>query len=281
MDYRRNVLPPLVALTLSAALHGGIAWMPRPARQPDRPDPLPVVVEYLPSPGQAGATHREAPGTRQEAAPPAAVPRQPQHRPEPLPAPPPPDPVAAAPEPPPDPADPPDPDDPADGPEGPAPAEPAPPAADLPVPEAAPAPHPFPAPRPQLAWSDLLPRAADLRPAADLPDPAGAGVREATLALGESDVRYRGYLEQVQAAIDRTWRWKEALLAAGGPGRVLLRFTLGRGEVEEVQVAESSGSPILDREAVEAVRRAPLPSFPRHWTIERLHLFAEFAYRLE
>jgi protein TonB len=126
-----------------------------------------------------------------------------------------------------------------------------------------------------------MPRAADVRPTAALPDPAGEGVREATLALGEVDVRYRGYLDQVRSSIDRTWRWKEALLAAGGGGRVLLRFTLGQGAVEEVQVAESSGSPILDREAVEAVRRAPLPPFPHHWTIERLHLFAEFAYRLE
>ncbi|MEW6490741.1 MAG: TonB family protein [Thermodesulfobacteriota bacterium] len=280
MDYRRNVLPPILALALSAALHGGIAWTPRPAREADRPDPLPVVVEYLPTPGQGGGTPLEASGVQEEAAPPAAVPVEPTRRPETLPSPGPPDPVAAAPEPaPPTPA----------APDGPAPPEPAPPpaaalppaAAPLPAPEAAPEPPAAPAPPPQLAWTDLMPRAADLRPTAALPDPAGEGVREATLALGEADVRYRGYLEQVQASIDRTWRWKEALLAAGGGGRVLLRFTLGQGAAEEVQVAESSGSPILDREAVEAVRRAPLPPFPRHWTIERLHLFAEFAYRLE
>lgn len=274
MDYRRNVLPPLLALALSAALHGGIgSWNPRLAREAEKPDPLPVVVEYLPSPGQGGGEPLEAPEVQEEAAPAAPVPVEPQRRPELLLAPPPPDSVAAAPEPtPPAPAAPDAPDESAP----PAAATLPPAAAPLPASKAAPDPPP-----PQLAWTDLMPRAADLRSTAALPDPAGAGVREATLRLGETDIRYRGYLDQVESSIDLTWRWKEAFLAAGVGGRVLLRLTLGQGAVEEIQVAETSGNPILDREAVEAVRRAPLPPFPRHWTIERLHLFAEFAYRLE
>jgi protein TonB len=103
-----------------------------------------------------------------------------------------------------------------------------------------------------------------------------------TLTLGNTDVRYRGYLNQVQASIDRSWRWREALLAAGTAGQVLVRFSLGPdGQVEDVGVVESSGSPVLDREAADAVKRAPIPEFPRHWRLQRLNLFAQFAYRME
>lgn len=276
MDYRRNVLPPVLALALSAALHAGLgSWNPRLAREAEQPDPLPVVVEYLPTPGEGGGAPPEAPGAGESpgpAAPPTAQ-RGPEPRPEPEPEP---TPVAAASEPA---AVPPAEQAPLE------PAPPAPPAAPSTPPASAPDPAPAETPpASQVAWADLMPRASDVRPrtTTSLPDPAGEGVREATLTLGEADVRYKGYLEQVQASIDRTWRWKEALLAARGGGKVLLRFTLGAGgAVEEIGVVESSGNPILDREAVEAVRRAPLPSLPSHWTIERLHLFAEFAYRLE
>jgi TonB family protein len=115
-----------------------------------------------------------------------------------------------------------------------------------------------------------------------LPDPAGGDAREATLTLGDTDVRYKGYLASVRVAIDRSWLWKEAIMAAGRGGRVLVRFTLeAEGRVADVEVSETSGSPILDREATQTVARAPFPPFPSHWTIERLNLFAQFSYRLE
>ncbi len=114
------------------------------------------------------------------------------------------------------------------------------------------------------------------------PDPAGENAREASVALGERDVRYRSYLDRVQESIDGSWRWREALLAAGRSGSVVLRFTLtSRGATEDVEVDRTSGNPILDAEAMKAVRRSPLPAFPVHWTIIRLHLLAQFDYRLE
>ncbi len=124
-----------------------------------------------------------------------------------------------------------------------------------------------------------MPRAAELQALA-APD---RGAREATLALEATDERYRGYLDRVRSAVDGSWRgWREALLAAGRGGRVVVRVSLRPGgQVDEVQVIESSGSPILDQEAVASVRRSPLPPFPAHWTLERLHLVAQFDYRLE
>jgi TonB family protein len=132
---------------------------------------------------------------------------------------------------------------------------------------------------------NLVPNLRDLSSLAgrsEPPDPAGASTTEVTVALGERDVRYRSYLDRVQERIDGSWKWREALLAAGRSGSVLVRFTLAPGgKVEDVGVEKSSGSPILDGEAVETVRRSPLPGFPSHWTIARLHLYAQFDYRLE
>lgn len=271
MDYRRDLLPPVLALALSAALHAGLGWW-EPGTD-DRAAPaetLPVVVEYRPGEG-TGEPGAEAPDADPGETKPTEPPPDPAQSPEPLRLP-----TARAPEhlpkPPPEVSD-------TDIPADPIATPPQPP----PFPEALPPSQPETPPPVRLV--DLLPRADDLRPYTQHPpppDPAGGEEREATLTLEDADVRYKGYLGQVQASIDRTWRWREAMLAARAGGQVLVRFSLAsEGTVDDVLVVESSGSPLLDREATEAVRRALAPPFPRNWTIERLHLFAQFVYRLE
>jgi TonB family protein len=71
----------------------------------------------------------------------------------------------------------------------------------------------------------------------------------------------------------------KALVVAGGSRSVLVRLTIdSTGLVQEARVVEGSGNPTLDAEALDAVRRARIPPFPTHWTIERLHLVAQFDY---
>ena len=131
---------------------------------------------------------------------------------------------------------------------------------------------------------DLLPRASDLQRFAgrsELPDPTAAGVREATLSLGTEDLRYRGYLETVHAAIDRSEKWKEAVLMGGGGGVVVVRMTItSLGQLVSSVVTRSSGSHLLDSAALDAVQRAHIPPFPAHWQVEKLHLHAQFNYQL-
>jgi len=261
MDFRRDVLPPFLALTVSLSLHVGLTQLT--VHLPDSAEDLdltPVTVEYLPQ-----SSSERLPAEGDSAAEAAPQPESPPAAEEPSPTP-----QAATS---PIPAN--------ETPPPPPPPEPVPPA---PEPQALP-----PTTQPAIAppgLRELLPRAEDLRPYSEAesstPDPAGGQAKEVTLTLGDTDVRYRGYLQQVQASIDRSWRWREALLAAGGGGQVLVRFSLGPGgEVEDVGIAESSGSPVLDREAADAIRRAPIPAFPSHWTLQRLNLFAQFGYRLE
>jgi len=109
------------------------------------------------------------------------------------------------------------------------------------------------------------------------PDPTKSP-GEVTIDIRDRDLRYRGFLEAVRSAIDRSWNWREALLAAERPGSVTLRISLTPSGHADATIAESSGSRILDNEALATVRRAQMPYFPNHWTISRLNLFAQFDY---
>jgi len=109
------------------------------------------------------------------------------------------------------------------------------------------------------------------------PDPAKSP-GEVTIDIRDKDLRYRGFLEAVRSAIDRSWNWREALLAAERPGSVTVRISLTPSGHADATIAESSGSSILDNEALATVRRAQMPYFPNHWTISRLNLFAQFDY---
>ncbi|GAB4256419.1 energy transducer TonB [Deferrisoma sp.] len=267
LAFREDILPPLLALALSVAAHLGAAWWFPGPEAPDRSEPEAVLVEMRELPAEP------APGRDRRPRPPA----RPKRRPKPEQA------AKQKPKPPPKPE--PAPREARPPPETPSPAPqpgevpPAPRAGPVAKPAPAPEAEPRPAPPPLAA---LLPRSRDLAAAVRRPpDPAG-GAEEVTLQLGAADPRYRGYLDRVQTAIDVSWRWKEALLAAGRPGSVTVGFTITpEGRAEEIQVTRSSGSPVLDDEAAEAVRRAVFPEFPRHWSIRRLRLFAQFDYRLE
>lgn len=111
------------------------------------------------------------------------------------------------------------------------------------------------------------------------PDPQGEA-REVSLSLDAQDARYRGFLDRVQGAVDLRWKWREALLAANRPGTATVRFVIhAGGGGGEAELVESSGSSILDDEALAAVRRAVFPPFPATWTVERLNLVGQFEYR--
>jgi protein TonB len=133
-----------------------------------------------------------------------------------------------------------------------------------------------------LNKADLYPTGEELALASGKsrpPDPQ-SDAREVTLSLDAQDARYRGFLDRVQGAVDLRWKWREALLAANRPGTATVRFVIhSGGGGGEAELVESSGSTILDDEALAAVRRAVFPPFPASWTVERLNLVGQFEYR--
>jgi len=118
----------------------------------------------------------------------------------------------------------------------------------------------------------------------NLPDPEKGETEEATITLGETDERYRTYLEKVRGAINTSMEgnWREALLSAGRDGKVVVLVYLDPGgEIIKAVVTESSGSEILDKAAASTIKNAMIPAFPEHWTLRRLNLVAQFEYSFE
>jgi TonB family protein len=161
-------------------------------------------------------------------------------------------------------------------------------AAQTPPPRVEP-PAPAPQAAPESAKAPVAPKQptppeakATFAPPSSVPDPTAPNAGEVTLPLDTADARYQGYLERVRATIDRHWRWREGLLAAGKPGVVVLRVTFERsGGKARADLRRGSGSVTLDANALETFQSAIFPPFPPHWTVERLNLVGEFEYRLE
>ncbi len=84
--------------------------------------------------------------------------------------------------------------------------------------------------------------------------PAGGGQKKASISVGAIS----RFQQQLEAHIERYQR------EPGGSGTVLVVFAMRRdGTLVRIGVKSSSGRPLLDREALETVRRAqPLPRIP-------------------
>lgn len=110
------------------------------------------------------------------------------------------------------------------------------------------------------------------------------GVEEGkTLSLDTSEFRYESYLTGIKRKIELVWRYPDVAARAGQQGRLELRFTIRKdGGLEGIRLIKSSGYPILDDEALSAVRlAAPFSPFPKGFNVERINIVATFEYIIE
>jgi protein TonB len=94
------------------------------------------------------------------------------------------------------------------------------------------------------------------------PVPGAAGTLQ-----GEARTRYLGsHYAYIRKRIERALRYPRKAQRAGMAGRTLVRFMIcDDGRVQQLEVVESSGYPLLDRNALKTVRRAapfPAPVLP-------------------
>jgi TonB family protein len=99
-----------------------------------------------------------------------------------------------------------------------------------------------------------------------LPPPtwsAGASMR-APISLNSKDPVYVTYFTKIKQSIESQWQYPELALRYGLQGRLSLEFTIGPlGELERLRVIRSSGSQLLDDEAMRAIKAAaPFPPIP-------------------
>jgi TonB family protein len=86
----------------------------------------------------------------------------------------------------------------------------------------------------------------------------------APISLNTKDPTYVNYFTKIKQSIEVQWEYPEMALRYGLQGRLALEFAIGAsGQLEYLRVVRSSGSELLDQEAVRAIRAAaPFPPIP-------------------
>lgn len=115
---------------------------------------------------------------------------------------------------------------------------------------------------------------------AALPFGGGAsGSGQASFGDGTFGSRFPEYVNSMTTAIRTTWQDSIVGIQRGTSPRVHVTFTIGkRGEVSNLEVAQSSGSSQLDNSARRAVLTAKLPPLPREYSGSSVEVRFYFEY---
>lgn len=86
----------------------------------------------------------------------------------------------------------------------------------------------------------------------------------APVSLDTRDPVYVTYFTKIKQLIESQWEYPELAQRYGLQGRLAVEFTIGaHGQLERLRVIRSSGSQLLDEEAVRAIKAAaPFPPIP-------------------
>ena len=135
-----------------------------------------------------------------------------------------------------------------------------------PEPSPAPAPAP-PQPRTEIPEQSVvaerpLPTLKELLPTATWSSSSARA--SAPISLNTTDPVYVTYFNKIKQLIESQWEYPELALRYGLQGRLSLEFMIGsNGELEQLRLIRSSGSQVLDEEALRAIKAsAPFPPIP-------------------
>jgi protein TonB len=100
------------------------------------------------------------------------------------------------------------------------------------------------------------------------------------VSLNTRDPQYVTYFGSIKRAIEVVWQYPELALKYGLQGKLLMEFSiLDNGELSTARIVRSSGSNLLDDEALRAVRSAaPFSPIPPWIGKEKLDILASFEY---
>jgi protein TonB len=111
----------------------------------------------------------------------------------------------------------------------------------------------------------------------------GSEVEEGdTSFLNTDDILFGSFLRRFETAVYGVWRYPSEAARLGIEGVTPVRITFNRnGEVEKVDILESSGSKILDDEVLRTLRMVgPVGGFPKAYQKDKFKLIAFFHYGL-
>jgi protein TonB len=98
--------------------------------------------------------------------------------------------------------------------------------------------------------------------------------------LNTDDFLFGSFLRRFETAVYGVWRYPPEAGRLGIEGVTPVKITFNRkGNIEKVEILESSGSRILDDEVLRTLRMlGPIGSFPRGYDKEHFNLIAFFRY---
>jgi protein TonB len=100
------------------------------------------------------------------------------------------------------------------------------------------------------------------------------------IPLNTQDPVLAPFTKVIERWIEAQWEYPELAKYYGLQGKVTVEFTvLQSGQIDLLSVVRSSGSNLLDEEAVRAIKAAaPFPPIPRSIAANRLRIIAGFTY---
>ena len=101
-----------------------------------------------------------------------------------------------------------------------------------------------------------------------------------TIPMDSRDPNYTDYLSRLKRRIQAEWGYPEEARRVGMGGELQMLFTLNRtGTLVNIRLLESSGFPVLDNEAMRAVKAAaPFDPFPPRMGEEAFNILGTFHY---
>jgi protein TonB len=98
--------------------------------------------------------------------------------------------------------------------------------------------------------------------------------------LNAPEVQYISYFASIKRKIELVWQYPYEAAAAGIQGELTLDFVIARsGAVNSIELVRSSGSKILDDEAIRSIRKAaPFDPIPAQYKIPGLQIRGRFVY---
>jgi protein TonB len=106
--------------------------------------------------------------------------------------------------------------------------------------------------------------------------------KEGEITLDKDDLEYTSYLHSFKRRLETIWKYPETAGRDGIQGDVIIRFSIiNSGKVEDISILKSSGYPILDDTAKQALLAAsPFNPLPGNWKRDRFPITVFFMYRI-
>jgi len=126
-----------------------------------------------------------------------------------------------------------------------------------------------------------LPTLKELLPPVTYSVHEDGGPEQSSVSLNTTDPQYITYVGKIRQSIETEWQYPEMALRYGLQGKLALEFTiLGNGQLEGLRLIRSSGSSLLDNEALRAIKAAaPFPPIPSWIKPNPLRISATMEYR--